>query len=137
MEAASKGASEMGGRVVGVTAPRLFPDRVGANSHLGYEIAATSIDGRIGTLTQIAAGALALPGSIGTAAELMIAWNINHIARVHGGTRFPTAAIGDGWKRLWLVLTEDLGASPSDIVCFTTVAEGINWLLAQPELGVA
>ena len=100
-------------------------------------IAATSIDGRIGTLTQIAAGALALPGSIGTAAELMIAWNINHIARVHGGTRFPTAAIGDGWKRLWLVLTEDLGASPSDIVCFTTVAEGINWLLAQPELGVA
>lgn len=136
MEAASKGAAAAGGRVVGVTAPELFPDRAGANHHISHEITASSLHERIGILTQVAHGALVLPGSIGTATELLITWNINHIARIHGGTRFPTVAVGTGWNRLSSLLTEDLEADGTDVHIVATAEAGVDWLLDQPELAI-
>jgi uncharacterized protein (TIGR00725 family) len=134
MEAVSHGAATAGGRVVGVTAPDLFTKRAGANRYVTEEVEATSLTERLGLLTDLADGALVLPGSIGTAAELVVAWNINHIARRNGGTRFPTVAIGEGWRDLWEFFTRDLGAFGGDIHIAETVTEATDWLMEQPEI---
>lgn len=134
MEAASKGAAEVGGRVVGVTAAGLFRSRSGANPHVSHEIAASSITERIGIFTDLAAGAVVLPGSIGTAAELVVAWNINHVVRRHGGTRFPTVAVGEEWRDFHDLLAGPLGADGDDVHVTDTTDQALDWLLDQPEL---
>lgn len=133
MEAASRGASMAGGRVIGVTAPDLFPGRPGANRYVTEEIAATSITERVGILTGRASGAIVFPGAIGTAAELMVAWNINHVARGNGERRFPTVAVGERWRALWTLLTSDMATVHDDVHLAEAGEEAVDWLLAQPE----
>jgi hypothetical protein len=67
-------------------------------------------------------------------AELVVAWNLNHIARRNGGRRLPTAAVGAGWGELWRLLTEELGAFGDDIHRVASVDEAVDWLLEQPEI---
>lgn len=135
MEAASKGARLAGGEVIGVTAPTLFSDRSGANPYVSREIEAGSLSERIGLLTDLASGAIVFPGSIGTAAELVVVWNTNHIARRNGGTRFPTVAVGVDWQEFWEMVVGRLGAAREDIEVAASPAEAVEWLLAQPEIG--
>ncbi|MGH3650052.1 MAG: LOG family protein [Acidimicrobiia bacterium] len=132
MEAASKGAAEAGGEVIGVTAPSLFPGRSGANRFVTKEIPTSELAKRIGILTRLAHGAIVMPGSIGTATELMVSWNLNHIARVGAGSRFPTAAVGDEWRGLSTLLSDRLGAVAEDIHLVETADEAVEWLLDQP-----
>lgn len=134
MEAASKGAFEAGGRVVGVVAPELFRDRFGANRFVGEELAEATLAARIGTLTDLASGTIVLPGSIGTAAELVVAWNMNHIARLSGGRRLPTVTVGPVLADLCRMLVEDLGANPVDVSNVDTGNEAVDWMLSQPEI---
>jgi len=134
MEAASKGAAEAGGSVIGVTIPSLFTRRSGANRYVTTELEASSLSDRVGLLTSKADGAIVLPGSIGTAAELLVSWNLNHVARRHSGVRLPTAAVGDGWSRLSRMLTEQLGAHGGDIHVVETADDAVDWLLDQPEI---
>lgn len=135
MEAASTGAAGEGGRVVGVTAGGLFRSRTGANRYVTHEIVAESITDRIGILTEISRGALVLPGSIGTTAELVITWNINDIVRRHGGSRFPTVAVGEDWRAFRTMVSDRLGAEAADIHVADDVDQALDWLLDQPELG--
>lgn len=134
MEAASRGAALAGGRVIGVTAPELFSARSGANRHVSEEIEAVSLTERIGVLTDLASGAIVLPGSIGTAAELLIAWNINHIVRRNGGNRFPTVAVGEDWAELWRLMTGPLGAFGGDVHTVENADQAVDWMLEQPEI---
>lgn len=129
MEAASKGAAEAGGHVTGVTAPSEFPDRVGANRYVAEEIAAAGLTARIGTMMDMAAGAVALPGSIGTATELLIAWNRNHIIRERGDRTVPVVAVGAAWRRLAEVLVFDAGAFAGDVHLAPSAEEALPWLL--------
>ena len=134
MEAVSLGAAGAGGHVVGVTAPSLFARRAGANPHVAREIEAVALTGRIGILTELASGAMVLPGSIGTAAELVIAWNINHIVRGNGGERLPTVAVGKVWRDLHELLVTAGGAAGEDIHLADDSEGALTWLLSQPEL---
>lgn len=134
MEAVSRGATLAGGRAIGVTAPSLFPGRPGANRHVTEEIAADSLTERIGTLTALASGVIALPGSIGTATELLIAWNLNHVARSSGGKTIPTVAVGESWRLLWEVMTGPIAARGSDVRVVESGAAAVDWLLDQPEI---
>jgi uncharacterized protein (TIGR00725 family) len=134
MAAASKGAAEAGAEAIGVTVPGLFVQRTGANPHITREIEARSLTERIGILTDRARGALVLPGSIGTATELLVAWNINHVVRRHGGRRLPTVAVGEEWSELWQLLTGHVGAFGGDIHLAGTTDEAVDWLLEQPEI---
>jgi len=134
MEAVSKGAALVGGHVIGVTAPGLFQDRPGANRYVTEEIEARSLSERIGILTDLASGVIALPGSIGTAAELVIAWNINYISRRANAIRLPTVAVGQRWHALTDFLTSQIGADPGDVHVVDTADEAVDWLLAQPEI---
>lgn len=134
MEAVSKGVADRRGTVVGVTAPTLFPGRPGANPHVGLLVEAESLLERIGAMFDRACGVIALPGSIGTATELLIAWNLNHIARHNRAGRIPTAAVGAGWRELHELMTMRLGAWPGDVHMADTPEDAVDWLLIQPEV---
>lgn len=134
MEAASQGASLAGGHVIGVTAPELFSSRTAANEYVDEEIVSGSLGERIGLLTGLASGVLVLPGSIGTAAELVVSWNLNHVGRSNGGQRLPTVAVGSEWRELWNLATARLGAFADDVEVTETANEAVDWLLAQPEV---
>ncbi len=131
MEAASKGAASAGGHTVGVIAPSLFPGRTGANEHVAEIVEATSLTNRIGELVARSVGAIALPGSIGTATELLIAWNVNHIVRRNGGTALPTVAVGSGWREVAAILTTEIGAFAGDVHLVDTAQEAAVWLIDQ------
>lgn len=131
MEAVSQGAAEAGGHVVGVIAPALFPGRSGANPYVHELIEASSLANRIDRMMQRSTATLALPGSIGTAAELLISWNANHILRQAGGTPFPAVAVGPGWKIVGQSLVEAVGAIEADIFWADTVDDGIEWIMAN------
>jgi len=131
MEAVSKGASDAGGHVIGITAPPLFPERHKANPFVKELIEASSLTDRIGRMMDRAAGTLALPGSIGTATELLVAWNINHIVRRNGGSAIPTAAIGPGWAVVVETLGREIEAVTADIHTAPDSGSGLDWLLAE------
>ena len=134
MEAASKGAAEAGGRVVGVVAPDLFKDRFGSNRFVSEEVSESTLAARIDKLTALASGTIVLPGSIGTAAELVVAWNMNHIARLAGVARLPTVAVGPELANVCQTLVTQLGANPVDVHCVDTGEEAVDWMLSQPEI---
>ena len=131
MEAVSKGAAEAGGHVIGVTTPKLFPHRPGANQYVAEEVEADVLTDRLGLLIEGAVGAIALPGSIGTATELLIAWNHNHIVRSNGGSPIPTVAIGPEWATIVRALVSEVRAFPGDIHLSETATEGVSWLLER------
>jgi uncharacterized protein (TIGR00725 family) len=81
MAALARGVKARGGLVVGVTAPALFPERKGPNPHVDLELPAATLPERIGRLLDLGAGYLALPGGVGTLAELTLAWNLLYLRR--------------------------------------------------------
>jgi hypothetical protein len=72
---------------------------------------------------------LALPGSIGTAAELLISWNTNHILRRSGARPRVSVAVGPSWKALARALV-DSGAVEEDVFWVETVDEGVERIIA-------
>ncbi|HSJ29714.1 MAG TPA: LOG family protein [Acidimicrobiia bacterium] len=100
MEAVSEGAARAGGRVTGVTAPLIFPGRKGPNRHVHTEITEDTISHRIARLVEMSDAAVALPGSIGTFAELVVAWNAAFVAGARGAHPMPVVAVGRGWQVL-------------------------------------
>ena len=131
MEAVSSGAADAGGLVIGVTAPVLFPDRSAANPFVHELIEASSLANRIDIMMQRSRATLALPGSIGTAAELLISWNTNHILRRTGADPRISVAVGQGWKALARALVDMNGALEDDVVWADTVDEGVERILAR------
>ncbi len=128
MEAVSLGAGRTGVPVTGVTAPFLFPGRSGANRYVTELVEAPSLAARIGTMMDRTIGSIALPGSIGTATELLLAWNTNHIVRRNGGMPFPSVAVGKEWRRVGLVLAAEVGAGLEDLYWADDAMSGLDWL---------
>jgi uncharacterized protein (TIGR00725 family) len=126
MEAVSRGASEAGGLAIGVTAPTVFPDRPGANSFITDERPAVGLVPRIEQLLSISQASIALPGSIGTLAELVLAWNLAFVARFTGETPKPVITVGDLWRRLVADLARALVTDLSVVTCAGTVDEAVT-----------
>ncbi len=131
MEASSKGASEQGGHVVGVTSPSLFPGRTGANPYVDELIEAADLIERLGHLVGRADGVIALPGSIGTATELIVAWNHNFLSRRNGRRIVPAVAVGEGWRHLVTTMLDQNGAEPGDVHVVDQAGEAVDWILPQ------
>jgi hypothetical protein len=129
MEAVSRGAAQAGGHVLGIIAPDLFPTRSAANPWVAEVIEASSLAGRIDMMMEKSAATLALPGSIGTAAELIISWNLNHIVRRHGLPMCPSAAVGNQWREVGRALIDLVGAGEDDIHWAGSADEGVTWIL--------
>jgi predicted Rossmann-fold nucleotide-binding protein len=131
MEAVSSGAAASGGRVIGVTAPAVFPHRAGPNSHVTEERPADTLGSRIEDLVSISEAAIALPGSLGTATELLVAWNVAYVARFSDRSPKPVIAVGDPWQQLVPHLSRILGTDGALVITVETVDDAVTEVLRR------
>ncbi len=95
MEAVSHGANEAGGQVIGVTCDEIEAWRpVKANRWVTEEWHYRTIQERMTALISAAGAFLALPGGVGTLAEIALAWNL---LITHTLAPRPLILIGPGW----------------------------------------
>ena len=125
MEAVSRGAAEAGGHVIGFTAPEVFSGRIGANVFVAEEVPTATLTERIHVMLARSDGAIALDGSIGTLAELVIAWNVAFVAQFSEETAKPVIAVGDRWRRIVADLSEDLATDGTLVTCVDDVDEAV------------
>jgi uncharacterized protein (TIGR00725 family) len=130
MEAVSLGARSVGGTVVGVTAPTVFPRRPGANVHVTDEWVARSLIDRIGLLIERTDASIALWGSLGTATELLVAWNLAFVASFSEIERKPVIAVGEPWATLVPTLATTLGISDDLVQVVDDVEAGVAAIIA-------
>lgn len=131
MAAVSRGAAEAGGVVVAVTAPKLFPQRSGANSWATIEIPRDTLARRIVELVDESAATIALPGSIGTLTELMVAWNDAYVERMGSRRTKPVVAVGEGWSELVRHIGDAVAGLPELVTCVATVDEAVSVVISE------
>lgn len=96
MEAVSRGASEAGGHVIGVTCEDIEAWRpTKANAWVKEERRLKTLGTRIQALIEGCDAALALPGGVGTLTEIMMMWNLMTVEAL---PRKPLILIGRGWR---------------------------------------
>ena len=96
MEAVSRGARQAGGYVVGVTCDQIEQWRlVAPNPWINEERRYPTIRKRLFALIEDCDAALALPGGVGTLAEISVMWS--HMQTNSISTR-PLVLIGNGWR---------------------------------------
>lgn len=97
MEATSRGASEAGGKVIGVTCDEIEAYRpIGPNQWVTEEWRRETLQSRIDALVENCDAAIALPGGVGTLLEICSTWNrlvINTISPK------PLILLGNGWQK--------------------------------------
>ena len=96
MEACSRGASETGAHVVGVTV-ELFEKRGPANRWVKERVHTPDLFERMRHIVGRADGFITVPGSIGTLTELYLTWTL---LAVGGRPRAPLVVLGEPWPRL-------------------------------------
>jgi uncharacterized protein (TIGR00725 family) len=98
MEAASRGASEAGGHVIGVTCADIEAWRGSrANAWVKEERRFASLQERLNELILACDAAIALPGGPGTLTEVAMTWNLMIVDSI---PRKPLILVGDGWKNV-------------------------------------
>jgi predicted Rossmann-fold nucleotide-binding protein len=99
MEAVSRGASEAGGHVIGVTCEEIERWRKsGANRWVKEEWRKKTLIERLQALVEGCDAAFALPGGPGTLTEISLMWNLMIVESLH---RRPLILIGDGWQSVF------------------------------------
>ena len=115
MEAASRGASEAGGHVIGVLA-QTIPGKV--NQWVERKILVDDWEARLQKLIQIGRGYVALNGGTGTLVELAVAWEMM-VKRIIPCR--PLVALGDFWQPVVERITQSKeGAGSEGIVSFAS-----------------
>ena len=98
MEAVSKGASQAGSHVIGVTCKEIADWRGStANPWVIEEYLAPTLQDRIMRMLNNCDAAIALPGGAGTLTEIMMAWNR---LLIEADQPKPLILIGSGWKQV-------------------------------------
>jgi uncharacterized protein (TIGR00730 family) len=96
MEAASKGANEAGGHVIGVTCEDIEAWRkVKHNAWVKEERRFKTLEERLIELVRACDAAIALPGGPGTLTEIALTWNLMIVASMPAK---PLILVGEGWK---------------------------------------
>ena len=97
MEAASRGAKEASGYVVGVTTAVFDGIRLSANPYLDEEIKFPTLFQRLHHLVTFADAWVALPGGIGTLSEVALTWSLMQVGEV---ARKPFVVVGAMWRTM-------------------------------------
>ncbi len=98
MEAVSRGASEAGGHVIGVTCDDIEAWRmVKPNAWVQEERRFATMQERLNELVKACDAAIALPGGPGTLTEIALTWNL---MIVHCMPPKPLILMGAGWKAI-------------------------------------
>ncbi|HOJ01259.1 MAG TPA: LOG family protein [Anaerolineaceae bacterium] len=122
MEAVSKGTAEAGGHVIGVTCDDIERWRNDKPNPWVHEVMHhTDLFGRISGLVRNCDAAIALPGGVGTLAEIALTWNMIILESI------PVPyllLVGEGWKRVMTTFFDEMP-------CFvpTSVREYIRFCL--------
>ena len=96
MEAASRGAAEAGGHVIGVTCEEIETWRqVKANAWVLEEWRYPTLHERLMALIDSCDAAIALPGGVGTLLEIAMMWNRMSINAI---PIKPLILVGSGWR---------------------------------------
>lgn len=97
MEAASRGATEAGGHVIGVTCGLIENWREGfaANRWVKEEIKFPSLRERLYHLVSFCSAAVALGGGIGTLSEVSLMWSLIQTGEI---ARRPLVLVGPVWR---------------------------------------
>ena len=104
MEAASKGAKEAGGRVIGITTDQISqPFKAQPNKYLDEIINYAGLRDRLLHMVEHADGYLAMPGGIGTLHEIAETWEL---MRIGGVPRRPFVCYGPMWAEI-IAIMED------------------------------
>jgi uncharacterized protein (TIGR00730 family) len=121
MGAASRGAQETGGRVIGVTTP-IFQARA-PNPALHEEWSEPDYLARMSTLLRQGHAFLGLPGGLGTVSEWMVAWCLASIGQLPG----PLVLFRDPWEPVLRRVCdlEDVGDDLATLV---------HWIDGPPDL---
>ena len=107
MEAASRGASEAGGHVIGVTSEEIEVWRpIGPNAWVAEEWRCQTLNERLNTLVEKCDAAIALPGGIGTLLEIVLTWNQLVIEILDPK---PMILVGSGWQKVMETFYAELG----------------------------
>ena len=88
--------------------------------------AAASLLERIHEMVEVSIASIALPGSLGTATELIVAWNLAFVARFAGAEPKPVIAVGEQWRRLVPLLTSELETDGTLVTLVDTVDEAVQ-----------
>ncbi len=107
MEAVSRGASEAGGHVIGVTSEEIEVWRpTGPNAWVAEEWRCQTLKERLNTLIESCDAAIALPGGIGTMLEISLTWNqlVLNILEPK-----PLILVGKGWHTIMEAFFTQLG----------------------------
>jgi uncharacterized protein (TIGR00730 family) len=96
MEAASHGCADAGGHVIGVTCDEIEAWRpVKPNKWVMEEIRLPTVKQRLFTLIEECDHAIALPGGVGTLAEIAMMWNQMQVQAIAARR---LVVVGDGWR---------------------------------------
>jgi uncharacterized protein (TIGR00730 family) len=99
MEAVSRGVSEAGGHVIGVSCGEIERWRdVGVNKWVKEEWRKQTLVERLQVLIRECDAAIALPGGPGTLTEISLMWNLMIVESMH---RRPLVLVGDGWQSVF------------------------------------
>ena len=99
MEAVSRGASEAGGHVIGVTCEEIENWRpVKANDWVKEECRRDTLIERLQVLVEECDAGIALPGGPGTLTEISLMWNQMIVESIH---RRPLILVGNGWQSVF------------------------------------
>ena len=96
MEAASRGAKEGGGYVIGVTTSRFDSVRLSPNPYLDEEIKFPTLFQRLHHLVTFADAWVALPGGIGTLSEIALTWSLMQVGEMQ---HQPFVLVGEQWRK--------------------------------------
>ena len=107
MEAVSRGAAESGGHVIGVTCDEIESWRpVNPNMWVQEEMRYSTLRERLNALIDHCDAALALPGGIGTLAEIVNMWSL---LQINASAPRPLILIGSGWETIFQSFYQELG----------------------------
>ena len=122
MAAVSQGASEAGGRVIGVTSNHMEKWRpMPRNEWVGEEIRLDSQRDRLLYLVMNNDGMITLPGGIGTLSEMALAWSLVQTSEMP--TR-PLVLLGSMWRDTIRVFAQDeyIRSRDMDLIYLATSA---------------
>ena len=132
MEAASRGAREKGGRVLGIVMNQFKSE---PNRFLTDKVATDHFYDRLQNLITRSVGFVALRGGMGTVTEISLVWN-----KLQTGVleKRPLVLVGDCWKQVVNCWQENLVVSDSDVsyLDFAETAEDACRIIIEKSKGV-
>jgi uncharacterized protein (TIGR00730 family) len=119
MAAASQGAAEAGGHVIGVTSAQIEQFRpIPANQWVVEEIKRPTLRERLLYLVDNCAGAVVMPGGIGTLSEMSLMWSFLQTGEI---TPRPLVAVGGLWQRTVAAFVDEAYVRPAHHALLTLV----------------